>query len=161
MPKVELFELQNRAQMHFFEFAPLLLREIKFEQRDFRDSALKNVFLEFSERLESCMGLCYPELRKIKLNLNYFAKRPELMAYTLYHEMVHQYLFDLQLPWGHTQDFYFLMELFPSRYQVDKGVHIHMRQAIAGKRKKEKRDAETTFDDKLNELMRTRFGQRA
>lgn len=134
--------LKNRAQMLYFELAPILLKQAKPEGDELRKIALKNVVIDFSQRMGSTLGLCYPETRKIHLNFEYFSKKTSYLPYTLYHEMVHQFLFDMKKPWHHTTEFYFLMGLFPNCYARDPNVHIHMRQAQAGIKKLVKHEAE-------------------
>lgn len=147
--------LKNRAQVYFFEFAPILLRETPSDCEIFRKTALRNVSVEFSERLGDALGICYPEDRVIRLSASYFSRYARLLPYTLYHEMVHQFLFDIKRPWSHNEQFYYLMELFPRAYEVDRNVHIHMRSAEKGRRIWEKKENERRLKKLVESLQRS------
>ncbi len=151
--------LLNASHLCFFEFAPRLLRHLTYEELKTKPSVLKNVGVEFSGRMARALGMCYPERRRIALNEPYFLKNPCYLPYTLYHEMVHMFLFDAGRPWGHTREFYSLMEEFPStKYPADPNVHIHMRQARAGKRQKQARDDEKAQEETLSGFIARVFG---
>ncbi len=52
---------------------------------------------------------------KITLNSRYFIKDPRLLPYTLFHELVHLWLYDCFLDPGHTWRFYDKMRLLNRR----------------------------------------------
>ena len=149
----------NALHQRYFEFAPLLLRHLTYEELKARPNVLKGVGLELSPRMERALGMCYPEKRRIALNEPYFLRNPDYLAYTLYHETVHMFLFDAGRPWGHTREFYALMEEFPRhQHTVDPNVHIHMRSAKAGKRLKRSRDEQKAQEETLSEFVKRMFG---
>lgn len=157
--EARLVALKNTSQLCYFEFAPRLLRQLTYEEITTRPHVLKNVGLDFSERMARALGMCYPERRRIALNAPYFHQNPHYLPYTLYHEMVHMFLFDAGRPWGHTREFYALMEEFPaSKYPTDPNVHIHMRRAVAGKREKQVRDAQKNQEEALSSFIARVFG---
>lgn len=143
-------ELTNKTYLLFFEFAPILLSETPFEKNYLQAAALKNIKVEFSGKLGRSLGICYPERRRIALNEKYFLKKPSYIGYTLFHEMVHQYLFDIQKPWHHTKEFYRLMEKFPRKYPVDPNVHVHK----IGKRTRMEIDANVADDSAIQEFQK-------
>ena len=152
-------ELRNAMQLCYFEFAPRLVRHLTYDELTSKPGVLKNVGLDLSERMQRALGMCYPERRRIALNEPYFLNNPRYLAYTVYHEMVHMFLYDAGRPWGHTREFYALMEEFPSeKYPPDPNVHIHGRQARAGKRQKQSKDDEKASEETLSSFIARVFG---
>jgi SprT-like family len=152
-------ELLNTMQLCFFEFAPRLIRHLTYEELKTRPQVLKNVGLDLSTRMARALGMCYPERRRIALNEPYFLKNPRYLPYTLYHEMVHMFLYDAGRPWGHTREFYALMEEFPSeKYPTDPNVHIHGRQARSGKRQKQQKDEVKAQEETMTAFIARVFG---
>ncbi len=49
----------------------------------------RDVRIEWSTRLTSSAGVCYPKLRLIRLSTHYHARFPEDVGATLLHEMIH------------------------------------------------------------------------
>jgi|GEM_PF-4010316 len=149
----------NALYQRFFEFAPTLLRHLTYDELKTRPQVLRSVGLELSPRMERALGMCYPEKRRIALNGPYFIRNPDYLAYTLYHEMVHMFLYDAGRPWGHTREFYALMEEFPrTQHKIDPNVHIHMRSARAGKRLKTSRDEQKAQEETLSDFVKRMFG---
>jgi predicted SprT family Zn-dependent metalloprotease len=127
----------------YLEFAPALLaKRTEREKFEFPD-CLRRVEFALSGRMERALGLCYPTKRLIKINSSYFASRLVFLPYTVFHELIHLFLYDLNHPWGHTAEFYALMECFPlEKYMKDPNVHIHEKQEERGKKVKANADSE-------------------
>ena len=152
--------LRNQMQMRFFEFAPRLARRLTFEELRARPRVLKDVVLDLSSRMGNTLGMCYPERRRIALNEEYFLRDPRYLPFTLHHEMVHMFLWDAGRDWGHTREFYALMEEFPAeRYPVDPNVHVHARQARAGARDAREREEERGREETLSAFVARVFGK--
>ena len=127
----------------YLEFAPLLLAKRSSEQERGSPDCLRKVEFRLSGRMERALGLCYPTKRLIKINVSYFSERVAFLPYTVFHELVHLFLYDLGRPWGHTAEFYSLMECFPvERYMKDPNVHIHEKQEQKGRAVNARHDAE-------------------
>lgn len=95
---------------------------------------LPGVQIDFNSRMKQKLGLAYLFERKIKLNLNYFSRDPRLLPYTLFHELIHVWLYDCLLDPGHTRRFYVKMNEFRATgLPVDQAVHIHRRLAPEAK----------------------------
>ncbi len=114
-------ELTHFAESYFEQFL--------FFFTDQREGSLDpRTKIEFSSRMKSKMGLTYLFEQKIRLNRNYFAYHPEMIPYTLYHEMTHLWLYNCRLDPGHTRRFYEKMAEFKNTgCPVDPKVHIHKR----------------------------------
>lgn len=67
------------------------------------------VQIEWSSRLSTAAGLCYPRRRLIRLSREYHARFPDDVGATLLHEMIH-----LLVP-GHGPPFYAWMERIRAR----------------------------------------------
>ena len=157
--EIGVTRLKNELYMRFIEFAPILLKHLRYEELKSRPDCLRNVSLQLSVRQVRAVGMCYPEKRKIVLNQNYFLKNPQYLPYTLYHELVHLFLFDAGRPWGHTKEFYLLMEDFPvHKHPLDPNVHIHEQRAHAGAALKRKKDSEISQLETLSQFIERVFG---
>jgi predicted SprT family Zn-dependent metalloprotease len=153
--------LQNELMSTYLAFAPLLLKHRSFEEVQKFPRALRDVDFALSDRMAHTLGMCYAHKRRLVFNENYFSLNPHLLPYTLFHELVHLFLFDLKKPWGHTKEFYALMEEFPhERYSVDTKVHIHMKAAAAGKKLKSSKDAEAKQQEALSQVLSRMFGDK-
>jgi predicted SprT family Zn-dependent metalloprotease len=150
----------NELYLRYFEFAPKMLKRMTYEQLKANPYCLKKVELLTSTRLNTAIGMCYPTKRRIVVNENYFLTWPSYLPYTLYHEMVHLFLYDIQQPWGHTKEFYAIMEDFPSHiYPIDPNVHIHERHAKAGRKLKNQRSMEVAAQESLSQYVERVFGE--
>lgn len=84
--------------------------------------------IEFTRRMTQKLGLALLFERKIRLNEVYFANDPALLPYTLFHEMIHLWLYDCNFDPGHTKRFYHKMEEFRATgLPIDESVHVHSR----------------------------------
>ena len=84
--------------------------------------------IELSTRMKSRLGVSILFERRMRLNYPYFSNSPKIMPYTIYHEMVHQWLYDCWLDPNHTRRFYNKMAEFNrTGLPVDQEVHIHRR----------------------------------
>jgi predicted SprT family Zn-dependent metalloprotease len=152
-------QLRNQMQMRFFDFSPRLTRRLTCEELLANPRALKDVTLNLSPRMGNTLGMCYPERRRIALNEDYFLREPRYLPYTLHHEMVHLFLWDAGRDWGHTREFYALMEEFPADlYPADPNVHVHARQARAGARDARSREEERAREETLTAFVARVFG---
>ena len=78
--------------------------------------------------MKSKLGLAYMFEQKIILNEEYFSQYPQLLPYTLFHEMTHLWLYSCLLDPSHTKRFYNKMKEFEgTRLPIDSQVHIHSR----------------------------------
>jgi predicted SprT family Zn-dependent metalloprotease len=116
-------ELEAYAYDYYLRFLPFF--------RDQPEGSLKpGVVIEMSSRMRWKLGQAELFSHKIKINLNYFMRDPRLLPYSLFHEMVHLWLYDCHLDPGHTKRFYRKMAEFNATgLPVDKDVHIHRRLA--------------------------------
>lgn len=138
--------LKNEAFKLYIEFSALLIAKANLTLSE-NAHVLRNIEIDFSVKTKRALGICYPDKRKITLNLNYFLRYPDMLAYTVFHECIHQFLFDLKRPWHHTQEFYKFMSFFPvSRYPEDKKVYIHQRSYSAAKK-------ERLIEDSISEVL--------
>ncbi len=114
-------EIHAMAYHYFLKFMPFF--------RNQKEGSLKTgLVIEFSTRMKSKLGLSLLFERKMRLNLTYFATCPSLMPYTIFHELVHQWLYDCWYDPNHTARFYKKMEDFEkTNLPVDTKVHIHSR----------------------------------
>ena len=124
IPKVELEAL---AYDYYLRFQP-------FFKGQPEGSIQSGVEIAFTKRMRQKLGLAYLFEQKIKLNENYFAKDPSLLPYTLFHELVHIWLYNCYLDPGHTHRFYKKMKQFDQTgLPIDPEVYIHTRVAPEGK----------------------------
>jgi predicted metal-dependent hydrolase len=150
--------LENTVQRLYCELAPVLLSKRNDAQRESFPNTLRGIQFEVSGRMERALGMCYPTKRMIRLNRTYFLSRQALLPYTLFHELVHQYLYDLGEPWGHTAQFYALMEVFPAhRFPRDPNVHIHERQAKVGQKIHQAQFEEFDAREKMEKILERLF----
>lgn len=67
----------------------------RYREEHFRDGGVwliphsSDVRIEWSSRLTSAAGVCYPKRRLIRLSTHYHARFPEDVGATLLHEMIH------------------------------------------------------------------------
>lgn len=123
----------SRAELEAFAY-DYYVRFMPFFRNCAEGSLLPGVLIEFNGKMKQKLGLAYLFERKIKLNLNYFARDPRLLPYTLFHELTHVWLYDCLLDPGHTRRFYAKMNEFRSTgLPVDQAVHIHRRLAPEAK----------------------------
>jgi hypothetical protein len=124
IPKVDLIQFAYqyyRMFLPFFTGCP-------------EGSLQRGVQIHVTKRLKQRLGLAFLFERTIKLNQDYFSDDPNLLPYTLFHEMVHLWLYDCHLDPGHTQRFYNKMKEFErTELPIDESVHIHSRVAKEGK----------------------------
>ncbi|MEY4631580.1 MAG: SprT-like family [Pseudomonadota bacterium] len=123
----------GRAELEAFAY-DYYVRFMPFFRNCEEGSLLPGVVIEFNGKMKQKLGLAYLFERKIKLNLNYFAKDPRLLPYTLFHELTHIWLYDCMLDPGHTRRFYAKMNEFRATgLPVDQAVHVHRRLAPEAK----------------------------
>ncbi len=89
--------------------------------------------IEFSNKMKNKVGLAILFENKIRLSLSYFANAPQLLPYTIFHEMTHLWLYQSGFDPGHTKRFYQkMLEFEQTGYQIDPEVHVHTRLAAEG-----------------------------
>lgn len=126
-PSLSMKEMQVFAYSYYLRF-------LLFFKNQPEGSISPGVELDFSNRLKNKMGMAYLFEGKIKLNAPYFLRDPRLLPYTLFHELVHLWLYDSYLDPGHTWRFYEKMKTFESTgLPVDRDVHIHKRKQSESK----------------------------
>jgi len=115
------FELRKFAYEYYLKFLPFF--------RNQPEGCIETqVRIDVSRRLKSKLGLAYLFEKKIILNEDYFAQDPKWLPYTLFHEMVHVWLYSCYLDPGHTSRFYRKMAEFKSTgLPIDSEMHIHDR----------------------------------
>jgi predicted SprT family Zn-dependent metalloprotease len=114
-------QLEAYAYDYYLRFLPL------FRNTEF-GSIRPGVDIRFTKRMKHQLGSASVYAGKIRLNQNYFEVQPQLLPYTLYHELTHQWLYDCHFDPGHTKRFYNKMKQFESTgLPVDPSVHIHKR----------------------------------
>ena len=86
------------------------------------------ITIEFNAKMKHRLGSASLFERKIKLNFLYFSKKPAILPYTLFHKLVHLWLYDCEYDPGHTHRFYRkMLEFLKTGLPVDPQVHIHKR----------------------------------
>lgn len=116
-------ELEHLTYDYFLKFMPHFRNQPE-------GSLQAGTEFRFTRRLKHRLGQAELFLHRISLNQNYFTKDPRLLPYTLFHEMVHMWLYDCLLDPGHTVRFYEKMQQFTDTgLPVDQAVHIHRRIA--------------------------------
>lgn len=119
--------LEAFAYDYYLRFLPLFRNQPE-------GSIESGAVIEFTRRMRQKLGLAYLFEQKIKLNQTYFAQDPTLLPYTLFHEMIHLWLYDCLLDPGHTRRFYNkIAEFEHTGLPIDQDVHIHTRVAPEGK----------------------------
>lgn len=125
--RVSQEDLQQLAEYYFERFLPFFT-----DQKE--GSINPQTTIEFSKKMKQKMGLAYLFEQKIRLNETYFAADPKFLAYTLFHEMTHLWLYNCHLDPGHTERFYKKMQEFSKTgLPIDKEVHVHSRVVPEGK----------------------------
>jgi predicted SprT family Zn-dependent metalloprotease len=114
-------ELMAYAYDYFLKFLP-------FFKNQSEGSLAPGVEVKFSRRLKNKLGQAELFSHVITLNEDYFGNDPRLLPYSLYHELVHLWLYDCHLDPGHTRRFYRKMgDFFATGLPIDPDVHIHKR----------------------------------
>ena len=91
------------------------------------------VDIDLSARMKTRLGEADLFHGMIRLNSSYFMNSPEVLPYTLFHEMIHLWLYDCGRDPAHTRKFYEKMATFDELgLPVDHKVHIHKRQVKEG-----------------------------
>jgi predicted SprT family Zn-dependent metalloprotease len=103
----------------------------------FKDARLNRLggatTIEFSNKMKNKVGLAVLFENKIRLSMSYFANSPQLLPYTLFHEMTHLWLYHSGFDPGHTKRFYQkMLEFRETGYMIDPEVHVHTRLAGEG-----------------------------
>ena len=120
-------ELQAFAYDYFLRFLP-------FFRGQAEGSISAGTTIELTRRMKQKLGLAFLFEHKIRLNEVYFARDPALLPYTLFHEMIHLWLYDCFTDPGHTKRFYLKMEEFTATgLPIDNTVHIHSRLVAESK----------------------------
>ena len=89
--------------------------------------------IEFSNKMKNKVGLAVLFENKIRLSVSYFATSPQLLPYTLFHEMTHIWLYNSGFDPGHTKRFYQkMLEFEQTGFPIDPEVHVHSRLAAEG-----------------------------
>ncbi len=110
------------------------LRFLPFFRKQPEGSLHPGTVIKLSGRMRRKLGVADMSKHEIRLNKKYFLKDPKLLPYTLFHEMVHLWLFDCFLDPGHTKRFYLKMKHFEKTgLPLDPNVHLHKRMAPEGK----------------------------
>jgi len=126
-PRISREDLQQLAEYYFERFLPFFTNQKE-------GSINPQAKIEFSRKMKQKMGLAYLFEQKIRLNESYFLADPKFLAYTLFHEMTHLWLYNCNLDPGHTERFYGKMQEFTKTgLPIDKEVHIHTRVVPEGK----------------------------
>lgn len=117
--KVYLKDLENMAYDYYVKFMPFFKG---LPDGDFKPG----VIIEFSTKMQKQLGASLLFERKIRLNQKYFSKDPRLLPYTLFHEMVHIWLYDNNYDPSHTNRFYNkLNEFRQTGLPIDSNVYVH------------------------------------
>ena len=128
-PYLEAATNQTRSRQELYSFAyDYYLRFLSIFKNQREGSLAGNIEIELSKRLRNRLGCADLFRRRITLNQKYFEKDARLLPYSLFHEMVHLWLYDCYLDPGHTRRFYQKMDQFRvTRLPLDPDVHIHSR----------------------------------
>ena len=102
---LKISELEGFSYDYFLRFLP-------FFRNQPEGSLHPGTVIKFTGRMKRKLGVADMSKHEIRLNKNYFLKDPKLLPYTLFHEMVHLWLFDCYLDPGHTKRFYQKMKHF-------------------------------------------------
>lgn len=104
------------------------LRFLPFFRNRAEGSLSPGTSIEFTRRMTQKLGLALLFEHKIRLNETYFSGDPALLPYTLFHEMIHLWLYDCHFDPGHTKRFYVKMDEFRATgLPIDETVHVHSR----------------------------------
>jgi predicted SprT family Zn-dependent metalloprotease len=123
----------NKAQLETFAY-DYFLKFLPFFRNQPEGSMGSGTTIKFTRKMKHKLGLANLFFREIRINQTYFAADPKLLPYTLFHEMVHLWLYDCGLDPGHTRRFYLKMQDFQrTGLPLDPDVHIHSRIAQEAK----------------------------
>jgi predicted SprT family Zn-dependent metalloprotease len=123
---VKMSDLEAYAYDYFLRFLP-------FFRKQPEGSLHPGTRIKFTGRMKRKLGLADMPKHEIRLNKSYFLNDPKLLPYTLFHEMIHLWLFDCYLDPGHTRRFYLKMSQFEkTALPIDQAVHIHSRLSAEG-----------------------------
>lgn len=123
----------TRPQLEAYAY-DYYLRFLPFFREQPEGSLLPGVEITYSRRMRQRLGTADLFHHRISLNETYFREDPRLLPYTLFHELVHVWLYDCLLDPGHNRRFYQKMLHFEATgLPVDPGVHIHERIASEAK----------------------------
>jgi predicted SprT family Zn-dependent metalloprotease len=119
--KLSREQLQMQAEALYEYFLPRFTRQ--------REGSIDSrTIISFSSKMKLKTGLALLFENKIRLNQNYFSANPERLAYTIFHEMTHLWLYHCGHDPGHTARFYAKMDEFSETgFAVDGDVHVHMK----------------------------------
>jgi len=132
-PYLHVQKVLGRAQLETLAYHYFLKFLVFFKDQP-EGSIKPGLDIEYSARMKNKLGLADLFNHNIKLNLNYFKKDPSFLPYTLFHEMVHIWLYNCSLDPGHTRRFYLKMKYFEAtQLPIDTKVHIHKRIASEAK----------------------------
>ncbi len=114
-------ELESLAYDYFLRF-------MRFFKQQPEGSIRSGVVVEFTRKMRQRLGMAILGSGIIRLNQDYFSTKPHGLPYTLFHEMVHMWLYDCDFDPGHTKRFYNKMLAFlETGLPVDPDVHVHRR----------------------------------
>lgn len=120
-------ELESLGYHYYLRFLPLFRKQPEGSLPD-------GVFVEFTTRMKHVLGQANLFENRVRLNERYFAREPALLPYTLFHELIHLWLYNCFLDPGHTERFYRKMDTFRATgLPMDHGVYIHQRPHPDGK----------------------------
>ncbi len=123
----------SRQQLEAFAYH-YFLKFLMFFRDQPEGSIRPGLEIKYSAKMKHKLGLADLFNHNIRLNYNYFRKDPALLPYTLFHEMIHIWLYNCDLDPGHTRRFYFKMKFFEAtKLPIDQKVHIHKRVASEAK----------------------------
>jgi predicted SprT family Zn-dependent metalloprotease len=118
--------LRKYALHYFLWFLPFFRNQPEGSMRF-------GVDIQLSSRMKSSLGEADLFHGLIRLNSKYFLCNSEMLPYTLFHEMVHLWLYDCERDPAHTRKFYEKMDSFELLgLPIDHKVHIHKRQVNDG-----------------------------
>ncbi len=124
--ELSLEHLQSFAYAYYLKFLPYFQNQAEGDLKG-------SVNIEFSHRLKRKLGTADLHDRIITLNQNYFSNTPHLLPYTMFHEIIHIWLYDCDIDPGHTKRFYKKMaEFSETGLPLDTKVHIHIRAIAEG-----------------------------
>lgn len=116
-------DLEALAYHFYLKFLPLFRNQAE-------GSMVPGLAIEFTRKMKQKLGLAFLFEHKVRLNETYFASDPTLLPYTLFHEMIHIWLYNCGFDPGHTRRFYQKMQTFNGTgLPIDPTVHIHSRIA--------------------------------
>ena len=114
-----------RNLLNLNDYVKKIFEDLKFlfENTSLGSMPLQMPYFDFTKKLRAKLGITFVFDRKIFLNEKYFFRYPERLAYTLFHELTHLWLYESFYDPNHTPRFYRKMrDFYGTKYPIDREV---------------------------------------